>query len=154
MTQKIAIGSDHAGCEYKKLILAKWAGHAPYEFFDAGGYDGQAIDYPDVGHVVAQHIAKGIYDKGILICSTGNGMNMVANKYAKVRSALCWSVEIIRLCREHNDANVLCMPARFLTAEESLSMVDVFLHTDFLTEERHDRRIKKISMLPFKTSSF
>jgi len=113
---------------------------------DFGPYTETPVDYPDFAHVLGESIHLGVYDMGIAICGSGVGMSMVTNKYPKVRAALCWNSEIARLSREHNNANVLCIPARFLKEKEVLEMIHTFLTTSPSVEERHTRRVKKISI--------
>jgi ribose 5-phosphate isomerase B len=140
---KIAIGNDHAGPEYKKAIVAmlKAKGHEIHNF----GTDSEAsVDYPDFGHPVAVEVSNGIADFGIIICGSGNGIAMTANKHQKVRAALCWMKEIAVLARLHNDANIISIPARFTSIPQALEMVDAFLTTEF-EGGRHQNRVNKIS---------
>ena len=115
---------------------------------DLGPSEGEVaggVDYPDYAHQVASRVEKGGCDMGIVLCGSGNGVNMVANRYPKVRAALCWSTEIARYARKHNDANVLSLPARFISQQEALKIAEVFLGEDFEGHEpRHRRRIRKI----------
>ena len=138
----IAIASDHAGFELKAIIKSnleqKW-----FSVKDYGTFSADSMDYPDVAHPIASDINDGKYPYGIILCGSGNGVNMVANKYAKVRSALCWLPELAALARKHNDANMLAIPARFISPETALQIVDIFLHTDF-EGGRHCRRVNKI----------
>ena len=140
---KIAIGNDHAGVEIKEKIkdhLTK-KGHTVIN----KGYDGkESVDYPDFIHPLAKQISNKNEEKGIIICGSGNGVSMVANKYEGVRAALCWNKEIASLSRQHNNANVLSLPARFLTTEEAIEIVNTFLETDF-EGGRHERRVNKIN---------
>lgn len=139
---KIAIGNDHAGTEYKLAIvgLLKSKGIAIINY----GTDGtDSVDYPDFVHPVANDVATGKVDFGIVVCGSGNGANMTANKHQLVRSALCWNKEITTLAREHNNANILSLPARFIALPQALEMVDTFLKTKF-ESGRHERRVKKI----------
>ena len=141
---KIAIGNDHAGPEYKKAIVAmlKAKGHEIHNF----GTDSEAsVDYPDFGHPVAVEVSNGTVDFGIIICGSGNGIAMTANKHQKVRAALCWTSEIASMARQHNDANVLVLPARYITISEALKCVDVFLSEKF-EGGRHQERIEKIDL--------
>lgn len=140
---KIAIGNDHAGTDYKLAILGylKSKGITVVNY----GTDGtDSVDYPDFAHPVAEDVEKGNVDFGIVICGSGNGANMTTNKHQLVRSALCWNKEITALAREHNDANVLSLPARFIALPQALEMVDTFLNTPF-EGGRHERRVEKIS---------
>lgn len=139
---KIAIGNDHAGTEYKLAII----GLLKSKNIEVANYgtDGtDSVDYPDFVHPVAKDVADGSVDKGIIICGSGNGASMTANKHQKVRCALCWSKEIVQLAREHNDANILSLPARFISLPQALEMVKMFLDTEF-EGGRHERRIEKI----------
>ena len=138
----ISIGSDHAGYELKsKLILKLQA--AGYAITDRGAHTADSVDYPDHAHPVAKDVEAGDVT-GILICGSGNGVCMTANKYAHVRAALCWTAELAALARQHNDANILCIPARFVSEEVAFDMVDVFLRTAF-EGGRHLHRVNKIS---------
>lgn len=139
---KIAIGNDHAGTEYKLAIvgLLKSMNHEISNY----GTDGtDSVDYPDFIHPVAEDVDKGIVSLGIIVCGSGNGASMTANKHQGVRAALCWNKEITELAREHNDANILSLPARFISLAQALDMVRTFLSTEF-EGGRHERRISKI----------
>ena len=116
-----------------------------YELEDFGCYSEESIDYPDYGHPVAKKVESSEGILGIIICGSGNGINMTANKHQGVRSALCWTSEIALLAREHNDANILALPARYLTIDEALKIVDVFFSAKF-EGGRHARRVSKIAM--------
>ncbi|MDA0792759.1 MAG: ribose 5-phosphate isomerase B [Bacteroidetes bacterium] len=138
----ISIGNDHAGPEYKKEIVAflKKEGHTVHNY----GTDSTAsVDYADFIHPVAKDVTEGKATRGIIICGSGNGAAMTANKHQKIRAALCWNEEIVRLAREHNDANILSLPARFISLPQALKMVETFLNTPF-EGGRHQTRIKKI----------
>ena len=140
---KIAIGNDHAGPEYKKAIVAmlQVKGHEIHNF----GTDSEAsVDYPDFGHPVAVEVSNGTVDFGIIICGSGNGIAMTANKHQKVRAALCWMKEIAVLARLHNDANIISIPARFTSIPQAVEMVEAFLTTEF-EGGRHQNRVNKIS---------
>jgi len=139
---KIAISSDHAGFELKKLLIEylKVKGN---DIKDFGCWSSESSDYPDYAHPMAIAVESKEYDLGISICGSGNGINMTANKHAGIRSALCWIPEIAKLARQHNDANVCSLPARFVTFEEAKEIVDIFLTTSF-DGGRHLRRINKI----------
>lgn len=140
---KIAIGADHAGFLLKeeiKIFLLKKG----YEVKDFGTYSEDRADYPDFAHPVAEAVQKGDFNFGALICGSGNGINMTANKHKGIRSALCWTSEIAQLARQHNDANIIAIPARFISKEEAQKCVDVFLSTNF-EGGRHSDRVKKIS---------
>lgn len=138
----IPIGCDHAGFELKQVIIAHLEAKG-YEVKDFGCYSTDSIDYADFAHPVADLVESTEGMKGILICGSGNGINMTANKHQGIRAALCWEVEIAKLAREHNDANILTMPARFISADLGKEMVDVFFSTDF-EGGRHQKRIEKI----------
>jgi ribose 5-phosphate isomerase B len=140
---KIAIGGDHAGFEYKESILKvlKEAGH---ELTDFGPYSAESVDYPDFAHPLASSVENGENELGILICGSGNGVCMTANKHEGVRAALCWDEELASLARQHNNANVLCLPSRFISLGVATKCVNTFVSTDF-EGGRHDRRVQKIS---------
>lgn len=138
----ISIGNDHAGPEHKKEIVAflKKDGHTVHNY----GTDSTAsVDYADFIHPVAKDVTDGNATLGIIICGSGNGAAMTANKHQKIRAALCWNEEIVRLAREHNDANILSLPARFISLPQALKMVETFLNTPF-EGGRHQTRINKI----------
>ena len=143
---RIAITNDHAGFELKKKIFDYLQNQSPLKLQDFGCQSAESCDYPDYAHPMAKAIEKGLFDYGISICGTGNGISMVMNKHQGIRAALCWNEEIARLARLHNDANVLSLPARFITEKEALDMVDVFFSTGF-EGGRHQRRIE---MIPVK----
>ena len=125
--RKIIIGSDHAGFNLKESLKEKmYEGSIHYE--DIGTYSESSMDYPDVAHPLAQAVSEGKYNFGILICGTGIGMSMSANRHKGVRAALCWDIEITRLARQHNDANILCMPGRYIETELAWEMVKIFYH--------------------------
>ena len=139
---KISIGNDHAGTEYKLAIvgLLKSMGH---EVVNRGTDSTDSVDYPDFIHPVASDVASGVSDYGIIICGSGNGAAMTANKHQEIRAALCWNTELVSLAREHNDANILSLPARFIAIPQALEMVRTFLNTTF-EGGRHARRVEKI----------
>ena len=141
---KISIGNDHAGPQLKAAIMdmLQQKGHQVINF---GTDSSDSVDYPDYAHAVIKSLTSGETELSILICGTGNGVCMTANKYEGVRSALCWNQDIVKLAKQHNNANVLCLPARFLTTEEALNMVEVFLNTEF-EGGRHQNRINKINI--------
>ena len=140
---KIAIGGDHAGYHYKQRLIAhlKKSGH---EVVDFGPGSDASVDYPDHVHPLASSIASHDTDLGILICGSGNGVAMTANKHENVRAALVWNSELSALARQHNNANVICLPARFIAYEYAESIVDSFLSTDF-EGGRHANRVNKIN---------
>lgn len=139
----IPIGADHAGFQLKETIRL-YLQEKGYEVRDFGCYSDESIDYPDFGHPVAEMVEENKGMLGILICGSGNGINMTANKHQGIRSALCWKKEIAELARLHNNANILAMPARFINEEEAKEMVDVFLNTKF-EGGRHQNRVDKIA---------
>lgn len=140
----ISIGNDHAGTEYKNAIVKhlEAKGHTINNY---GTNSNNSVDYPDFVHPVAKDVASKKVDFGIIICGSGNGANMTANKHQEVRSALCWTKEIAALARQHNDANILSIPARYTAVQQAIDMVDTFLKTDF-EGGRHKNRIDKISV--------
>lgn len=140
---KIAICSDHAGYELKNNVIAYLQSKKVAQLKDFGAYTAESSDYPDYAHPMASAVEKGEYDYGISICGSGNGISMTVNKHAGIRAALCWTAEIARLARVHNNANVLSLPARFISEEEAYAMIDIFFETDF-EGGRHQRRIDKI----------
>ncbi|MDD3195720.1 MAG: ribose 5-phosphate isomerase B [Paludibacter sp.] len=139
----IAICSDHAGYELKQLVLAFLQEKGVKGVKDFGAYSSESSDYPDYAHPMANAVETGEFDYGISICGSGNGISMTVNKHAGIRAALCWTPEIARLARLHNNANVLSLPARFVTKEEAFQMIEVFFTTDF-EGGRHVKRIEKI----------
>lgn len=140
---KISIGNDHAGPEYKKAIVdfLKQKGH---EIVNHGTDTFDSVDYPDFGHPVAIDVATGKADFGVVICGSGNGINMTVNKHQGIRSALCWDKEIASLARQHNNANIISIPARFTSIQQAVEMVDTFLNTNF-EGGRHANRVNKIA---------
>lgn len=139
----IAIGNDHAGTDYKHAILThlKNLGHKVLNF---GTDDNDSVDYPDFVHPVAEAVSSGEAILGVIICGSGNGVAMTANKHQKIRAALCWTKEIAELAREHNNANIISIPARYTSLPQAVSMVDTFINTDF-EGGRHQRRVDKIA---------
>ncbi|MAV04852.1 MAG: ribose 5-phosphate isomerase B [Flavobacteriaceae bacterium] len=139
----ILISNDHAGVELKNAVdrFLKKKGHV---VVNLGDNSGDSVDYPDIIHPLAKEISNNNEKIGIIMCGTGNGVSMVANKYKGVRAGLCWSKEIAELIRKHNDANILSLPARFLSIKQALEIVEVFLKTDF-EGGRHERRVNKIN---------
>jgi ribose 5-phosphate isomerase B len=140
---RIAIGSDHAGYLLKQELI-KHLTTKNIQVIDKGCYSEERADYPDFGHAVANSIENKEVDFGILICGSGNGINMSANKHQGIRSALCWNAEIAKLARQHNDANIMALPARFITSEEAQKCTDEFINSVF-EGGRHEDRIKKIA---------
>jgi len=142
-TTIIPIGADHAGFELKEKVK-RFLMEKGIEVKDFGCHSTESIDYPDFGHPVAETVENNPGMKGILICGSGNGINMTANKHQGIRSALCWKKEIAELARLHNDANIITLPARFITVEEAFEMIEVFFNTSF-EGGRHQNRINKIA---------
>ena len=142
MIQTIAIGADHAGFILKEQ-LKKWLESNGHPVQDYGTYSEDSVDYPDFAHPVATAVEKKEFDLGLLVCGSGNGVAMSANKHTGIRAAICWNEDLAALAREHNDANILCLPARFLTPEEAERILDRFLSSSF-EGGRHARRVDKI----------
>ena len=142
-SKPIAIGADHAGFQYKERI-ASFLKIKNIAFKDYGTYDAESTDYPDFAHPVSSAVENGEAACGILVCGSGNGVAITANKHQGIRAALCWLVELATLARQHNNANILCLPQRFVDAEDALEMVEVFLTTEF-EAGRHERRVGKIA---------
>lgn len=138
---KISIGNDHAGVDYKKHIIEKLK--KDFTIINHGTNDEESVDYPDFAHPVSSDVDTNISNLGVLICGSGNGVAMTANKYKKVRAALCWNEEIASLAKNHNNANVVCIPARFVSKEKALEIVKKFIETEF-EGGRHERRVNKI----------
>ena len=137
----ISIGNDHAGVDYKNHIIEKLKDN--YNIINHGTNNIESVDYPDFAHPVSLDVQNNKSDLGILICGSGNGVAMTANKYKKVRAALCWNEQAALLAKKHNDANIICIPARFISKEEALQIIKSFIETEF-EEGRHQRRINKI----------
>ena len=143
MTEKIAIGADHAGFELKEQ-LKKWLQQEGYVLKDFGAYSGDSADYADFAHPVSIAVEKNEFDVGLLVCGSANGVAMTAIKHQGIRAAICWTEELGALARQHNDANILCLPARFVSRELAEQILDKFLHSSF-EGGRHARRVSKIS---------
>jgi ribose 5-phosphate isomerase B len=143
MMPKVAIGADHAGFEHKEN-LKKWLLDSGYEVKDFGTYSADSADYPDFAHPVAEAIEKNQATLGVLICGSANGVAITANKHQGVRAAICWNEELAALARQHNNANVLCLPARYVEYKLAERIADKFLHEEF-EGGRHERRVNKIS---------
>lgn len=139
----IAIACDHGGYNHKQVIMEHLSDRG-IEYKDFGCFSPEACDYPDYGRPVAEAVASGEFEKGILICGTGIGMSMVANKVKGIRAAVCGDVFSATATREHNDANILCMGARVIGVAQAIQLTDIFLDTPFSNDERHIRRIAKI----------
>ncbi|HAI81351.1 MAG TPA: ribose 5-phosphate isomerase B [Chryseobacterium sp.] len=140
--KKIAIACDHAGFDYKEIIKKHLETH--YEVKDFGTFSKDSVDYPDFVHPSANAVESGECDFGILICGSGQGVAITANKHQQIRCALCWMPELAELARKHNNANMIALPARFIASELAVDIVDKFLGTDF-EGGRHENRVAKIS---------
>lgn len=143
MIPTIAIGSDHAGFEYKEKLKA-WLLKNNYQTKDFGTFSTESADYPDFAHAVASAVEKKEFTLGVLLCGSANGVAITANKHQGIRAAICWTEELAALARQHNDANVLCIPARFISFDEVEKILDRFLREKF-EGGRHQRRVDKIS---------
>lgn len=144
MNNTIAIGSDHAGFNYKSAVMDHLL-QKGFEVNDHGTFTDASCDYPDYAHAVAGAVEQSLAAKGILICGSANGVAITANKHQGVRAAICWEKEIASLARQHNDANIICIPARFVSIDLALEMVDTFLSTEF-EGGRHLNRVQKIKI--------
>ncbi len=144
MNKIIAIGSDHAGFSYKSAIIDHLQKRG-FEIKDHGTFSEASCDYPDYAHAVAVAVENAEAWMGILICGSANGVAITANKHQGVRAAICWETEIASLARQHNDANIICIPARFVSTDLALNMVDLFMSTDF-EGGRHLNRVQKIKL--------
>jgi ribose 5-phosphate isomerase B len=142
MRKKIPIGADHAGFEMKEKMI-RYLQESGFSVLDKGTYSIERADYPDYGHAVATEIQTGQADFGILMCGSGNGIAMSANKHKGIRAALCWNREIASLARQHNDANILVLPARYISEEEAKACIDAFFSEKF-EGGRHAARVQKI----------
>ncbi|SFH30725.1 ribose 5-phosphate isomerase B [Pedobacter insulae] len=138
---KIAIGADHAGFDYKELLKQHLGTH---EVKDFGTHAPDSVDYPDFAHPVASAVENGEFDFGVLVCGSANGVAITANKHQQIRAAICWLNELASLARQHNNANIICIPARFVSEKLAKEMVDTFLNTPF-EGGRHANRVNKIS---------
>ena len=146
MEKHIAIASDHAGYDMK-LSVIKYLQEKGFTVKDFGTESTKAVDYPDYGHPLAIAVEEGMFNTGISLCGSGNGINMVTNKHKGIRGALCWNKEIARLARSHNNANICSLPARFINLDMAKEIVDVFLNTKY-EGGRHNQRIEKITVEP------
>jgi ribose 5-phosphate isomerase B len=147
MYSRISLGSDHAGFELKEYIkeyLQSITDHK-LDINDWGCYSEERVDYPDFAHKVASQVSEGKSDLGILVCGSGNGISMAANKWSDIRCALCWNSEITEMARLHNNANILSLPGRYISKEEAIKCIDAFLNTEF-EGGRHSDRISKIKI--------
>lgn len=140
---RIYIGSDHAGFDLKDAVIKRYG--EKFEFRDMGTFSNESVDYPDFAHKVADNVLNDSESVGILICGTGNGMAITANKHAGIRAALCWSPEISALAKQHNNANILVLPARFIKAEYAFEIIDSYFNATF-EGGRHQNRINKIDI--------
>ncbi|MCR6641801.1 MAG: ribose 5-phosphate isomerase B [Sporocytophaga sp.] len=143
MSKRIALGGDHAGYTYKKEIIADLQSKG-YEVKDFGPFSEASVDYPDFVHPLSKAVESKECDFGILICGSGNGVAITANKYKDIRASLCWTNDLAELARQHNDANVLCLPARFIELEDAKRFVQTFIDTPF-EGGRHQNRVDKIN---------
>jgi ribose 5-phosphate isomerase B len=143
LSKPIAIGADHAGYEYKAVLIGLLQNKG-LQVKDLGTYSTDSVDYPDFAHPVASAVESGEAGCGILICGSANGVAITANKHQGIRAALCWQTDVAKLAREHNDANIICIPARFVATPEAEEMVNVFLATAF-EGGRHQKRVGKIA---------
>jgi ribose 5-phosphate isomerase B len=141
-SKKLILGCDHAGYKLKEFLKQKLEAEK-YIIDDIGTFSEESMDYPDIAHPLAEAVGREQYEFGILICGSGNGMNMAANRHKGVRAALCWDIEITRLARIHNNANILSLPGRYIDFNVALDMTKTFLNTDF-EGGRHQRRVNKI----------
>jgi len=145
---KIGIACDHAG--YKtKLAIIEHLGKKGYRVVDFGAHTEASVDYPDFAHILAESVENEVVRFGISLCGSGNGINMTVNKHQGIRAALCWNTEISRLARYHNDANICSLPARFVSVQEALDIVDIFLNTEF-EGGRHIKRVQKIPLTNYR----
>ena len=144
MKEAIPVGADHAGFEMKERLVKELAALG-YEPVDVGTHSAVSTDYPDYAHVVAEQVARGEAKRGVLLCGTGLGMSYAANRHHGVRAAVAWTPEIAKLAREHNDANVLVLPARFVSTDEGIAILKTWLDTPF-EGGRHQRRVDKIEV--------
>jgi ribose 5-phosphate isomerase B len=143
LSKPIAIGSDHAGFAQKQQVL-EWLGKKGYQVMDEGVYENISVDYPDYAHPVANAVEEGKAAFGILLCGSANGVAMTANKHKGIRAAICWQTEIASLARLHNNANILCLPARYISTEDAIAILEKFIHTNF-EGGRHEKRVSKIA---------
>ncbi|MBV9987395.1 MAG: ribose 5-phosphate isomerase B [Chitinophagaceae bacterium] len=141
-SKPIAIGCDHAGFEYKSALIP-WLQGKGFEVKDLGTHSPDSVDYPDFAHPVASGVENGEFAFGILMCGTANGVAMTANKHPKIRAALCWQNDVAAVTRQHNNANIICIPARFVSLVLAQQMIEIFMNTDF-EGGRHATRIGKI----------
>ena len=144
-TKPIAIGADHAGFEYK-TVIADLLQSKGFKVKDYGTYSNDSVDYPDFAHPVASAVESGESSVGVLICGSANGVAITANKHQGVRAAICWKTDIARLARQHNNANIICIPARFVSTPEAEEMINIFMNTEF-EGGRHEKRVSKMACM-------
>ena len=142
MTKKIGIACDHAAYELKEFLVG-YLSSKGFEVKDFGTHSEESCDYPDFAHALGEAIDNGELERGVALCGSGEGISMTLNKHQSVRAALCWIPEIAKLSRQHNNSNVLCMPARFISNDEALEMLNIWLETEF-EGGRHQRRLDKM----------
>lgn len=147
---KIAFGCDHAGVELKNELI-EYVASLNYDYEDFGSYDDNSVDYPDFGIKVAKRVANSEFERGVLICGTGIGMSITANKIAGIRAALCCNTMMAKLSREHNDANILVLGAKIIERKMAKEILKIFIETQFSNEKRHIRRLNKIKKLEILT---
>ena len=145
LTKPIAIGADHAGFEYKTAIV-EWLREKGYQVNDMGSYTPDAVDYPDFAHPVAESVESQIAACGILLCGSANGVAIAANKHPKIRAGISWENDVAKLMRQHNDANIICIPSRFVALQLATEMIENFLSVPF-EGGRHERRVNKIECM-------
>jgi len=145
LTKPVAIGSDHAGFEHKEDLISFLEAKG-LAFIDFGTHSTESVDYPDFAHPVANAVEKGEASFGILICGSANGVAMSANKHRGIRAAVCWGEELAKLSREHNNANIICIPARFVREGDAEKMVQIFMSSEF-EGGRHQTRVDKIACI-------
>jgi ribose 5-phosphate isomerase B len=144
-TKPIAIGADHAGFEYK-TVIADLLQSKGFTVKDYGTYSNDSVDYPDFAHPVASAVENGESSVGVLICGSANGVAITANKHQGVSAAICWKTDIARLARQHNNANIICIPARFVSTPEAEEMINIFMNTEF-EGGRHEKRVSKMACM-------
>ena len=142
MEKKIGIACDHAAYELKEFLVG-YLSTKGFEVTDFGTHSEESCDYPDFAHALGEAIDNGTLERGVALCGSGEGISMTLNKHQSVRAALCWIPEIAKLSRQHNNSNVLCMPARFISNDEALEMLNIWLDTEF-EGGRHQRRLDKM----------
>lgn len=142
-SKPVAVGADHAGFQYK-IAIVQHLNKLEYQVADYGTYSGDSADYPDFAHPAAKSVEDNESSWGVLICASANGVAITANKHQKIRAAICWQKEIAELARRHNNANMLCLPARFISLQNALDIIETFLNTSF-EGGRHEKRVNKIA---------